>query len=147
MSDRCTITQIVLNENETLRKEKRVVKQPNYIKIGNGTMNKHNIKSINLIAEICKMSDSGRYMIDKIQEKMVWNPFEDEIDFVVKVVAETDAEKKRLVRGFEELSSKNLVRRVKRGHYMINPNAIITDYSKQMRVWTAVEIKTENTES
>ena len=135
MSDKQIITQVILNQGERLVKEKHNVKQPNYFRIGNGTMNKHNIKAINLIAELCTMSDSGRYLVNMIQERMVYNPYDNMVEFAVRVEADTDAEKKRLTRGFKELYEKDLVRRVKRGHYMLNPNAIITDYDRQIVVW------------
>lgn len=143
MSDRQIIASISLNEDEVLVKQKRKsrVATPNYYMVGNGTMNNHKIKAINFIKEMVQMSDSARYLINKIVEEMVWNPYEERVDFVVNVVTGSETEKKKVTRGFAELSEKDLVRRVKRGYYMINPNALITDYEKQIVVWDSLEKK------
>jgi len=135
------ITNIILNEDEILKKEKvrPKISLPNYYRIGNGTMNKHKIQSIDLIKELVNCSKPAQVVLLWIKDGMVWNPYEEQIDFVVKVVPETSASKRTLKSGFKELSEKNLVRRVKRSHYMINPNAIITDYEKQIKVWSSLD--------
>jgi len=138
-----SIHQLSLNADEELltRKRKRV-KEPNYFRIGNGTVNKHNIRSIDLIVEIVKCSKPAQTVVMWIKDGMTWNPYDERIDFVVKVQPDTSAGKKVLAKGFKELSEKDLVRRVKRSHFMINPNALITDYEAQRAQWDQLESPT-----
>ena len=137
MFDKEIIARINLNEGEKLvvAKDSPKLKEPNYYRIGNGTMNRHNIKSIDLIKELINCSKPAQTVIGWIKDGMVWNHYDNQIEFIVKVVPEHDAAKQVLKKGFKELSDKGLVKRVKRSHYMINPNALITNYAKQMKVW------------
>ena len=139
MKDNNIITHITLNEDEVLVKKRLTTAQPNYIKIGNGTMNKKSIQSIDLLTEMDKMSQPARTVLLWIKDGMIWNPYDDRIEFIIKVLPETPAAKQMLVKGFKELSQKDLVRRVKRSHYMINPKAIITDYNKQLAIWDTLK--------
>lgn len=136
------IHQITLNKDETLQKVKKSTKQPNYWMIGNGTMNKHRIKSINLIHEMVKCTRPAQLLLDWIISGMVYDPADEAVRFIVKVTGDTSTQKQYIKNGYKELFEKDLVRRVKRGHYMVNPNAIITDYAKQMAVWETLPSST-----
>lgn len=139
MSDKKIITQITLNEGEVLQKARVArVSQPNYYRIGNGTMNRQGIQARDLLKELVELSKPGQTTLMWIKDGMVWNTSTESIDFVVKVLPDTSAGKQVLKKGFKELHDKDLVRRVKRSHYMINPNALITDYPKQQAVWEAL---------
>ena len=136
MKDIKIIAQVTLEKDEYLVKQKKTrIVQPNYYKIGNGTMNKHSIKSIDLLAIAMELPKPAQYVLKWIKDGMVWNSHDERIEFLIKVVPETKAGKRTLVNGFKILKEKDLVRRIKRSHYMINPNAIITDYEKQLTVW------------
>ena len=138
MSDKQIITQLVLNEDEVLMKKKAPkVKEPNYVKVGNGTMNKYGIQSIDLIVEAMECSKPAQHVIKWIKKGMVWNPYESRIEFIVKINPESSAEKKILAKGFKELFDKDLVRRTTKSHFMLNPNAIITDRDMQLGAWEA----------
>jgi len=50
-------------------------------------------------------------------------------------------------KGFRKLRDKNLVRRTKRGHYMINPNALVVKrYSDAVVLWDASQPDTTEKE-
>lgn len=109
--------------------------KPNYFKVGNGTMNKHSIQSIDLINELINMSKPAQTVIGWIKDAMVWDTTTNSIAFIAYVNPKSAADKQILKKGFKELSEKDLVRRVKKSHYMINPKAIVTNYRAQMEIW------------
>ena len=115
----------------------RKIKQPNYYKVGNGTMNRDGIQAIDFIDEMIKMTKPAQTVIGWIKDEMVWDTSTRSIAFVAKLIPESSAGKKVLLKGFKELYEKDLVRRVKRSHYMVNPNAMVIDYSAQMEVWNS----------
>ena len=136
MEERAIVTHLVLNADETLKKVKvKKVVEPNYFRIGNGTMNRSGIQSIDLVRELVNMSKPAQTVLLWIKDGMVWNRYESRIEFVVRIKPETDAQKQMLKKGLKELFAKDLVRRVSMGRYMINPNAIITNYEAQMLEW------------
>lgn len=138
MSSERTIHQIILQPGEVLRKEdrpKEVIKQPSFYKVGNGTMNKHKIQAIDFIDELLKLSKPAQTVVSWIKDGMVYDPYKSETIFIVQISPDNDAARKTLTRGFKELKEKDLVRRVKRGYYMINPYAMITNFDKQLEVW------------
>lgn len=135
-----SIIQIKLEDNESLVKTKitPVKKEPNYIRVGNGTMNKHKIESINLLTELVTISTAGRWLIAYIVERINW---ETNYDPVVKIAGKdlSSTEQDYLKDGYKELVDKDLVKRIKRGYYMVNPNAIIpVDYKSAMKIWESV---------
>ncbi len=137
MEEKVIVTHLVLNADETLKKVKvKKVVEPNYFRIGNGTMNKNGIQSIDLVRELVNMSKPAQTVLLWIKDGMVWNSYENRIEFVVRIKPETDAQKQMLKKGLKELFAKDLVRRVSMGRYMINPNAIITNYEAQMVEWS-----------
>lgn len=137
MEEKVIVTHLVLNADETLKKVKvKKVVEPNYFRIGNGTMNKNGIQSIDLVRELVNMSKPAQTVLLWIKDGMVWNSYENKIEFVVRIKPETDAQKQMLKKGLKELFAKDLVRRVSMGRYMINPNAIITNYEAQMVEWS-----------
>lgn len=131
------ITHIQLDDNEYLIKvkDKPTKKEPNYYRIGNGTMNKHKIQSIDLVEEVMNMSKPAQFLLKLIKDKINW---ENGYNPVVKIVYKslTKTEQTYMDKGFKELKEKDLVRRIKQGHYMINPNALIPlDYPEALKIW------------
>ena len=124
--------------------ERAKSKIPNYYMIGNGTMNKHQIQSINLVKASNNCSAPARQVIDWIMDGMVYVHTDNAVRFVVEL-NDTLHDMRTVKRGFKELSEKDLVRRVKRGHYMLNPNAIITNYDRQIAVWNECARKNKDT--
>ena len=126
---------IQLEDNEVLIKKKVKTPTPNYFRVGNGTMNRYKVKSIDLLDEAMNATKAAQWVIKSIKNGIGW---ENDYDPVVRVVARTDTEKAYLKRGYKELVEKDLVRRVKRGYYMINPDALIPiDYKKAKEIWDA----------
>jgi len=140
MKDKQIIAQITLNADETLSKIKKApAPQPPFLKLGNGKTNKQGMSSMDLIAEMVNMSQPALKLINWIKDEMVWNPITEQIEFITKITPKTDGDKQILKRGYKELFAKDIVRRVKRSHYMINPNAIITSYEEQMKMWDTLK--------
>ena len=136
---------ITLDINETVEiksaTSKRVV--PNYYRVGNGTMNKYQVKSIDLIDVVIASSKAGQFLIQKIKAGMNWD---NSYHFVTKINSSllTSTEKQYLAIGYKELEAIDIVRRVKRGHYMLNPNALISiQYDEAIALWNSIPKRTE----
>ena len=144
MSNTGIIAHINLKEDESLvvQKNKERTRGPNYYKVGNGTMNKDKVKARDFIGELISLGKPAQKVIGWIKDGMTYNAYTEKVDFVVKVVATTPMDKKNLKIGLKELFEKDLVRRVKRGYYMIDPHALIVDYKKQLEIWDSLDTKT-----
>lgn len=131
---------VYIDPTETVSIEKKTkVSKPNYFMIGNGTMNKNKIYGIDLLREMSMSSKAGQALILWIKDGIV---FENGYSHIVKIVASTltKYEQKLLVEGYKELRARDLVRRTKKSHYMINPNALIPlDYEQAMIDWNNAE--------
>jgi len=135
-SDVDTIASVTLNKGEELYKRTSLDKQPNFIKVGaNMKKNKHGIKAIDLLREMDNMTSAERKVLLEIKDRMEYDPYTGQINFVVKYIPETEQEKRQLQKTYPLLWRRDLVRRVKKSHYMINPNALITSYKLQIKVW------------
>jgi len=131
------IQQITLEDNEVLVKKKIRAATPNYFRVGNGTMNKHKMESINITKEGMASTKPAQWLINRVMDGV---GYDNDYSPIVKVVANSDTEKKYLKLGYKEMHEKGLVRRVKRGHYMINPNALIPlDYEEAKEIWDSIE--------
>ena len=143
MIDKESITHLTLElpKGKTIEvvDEVKHKKRPNYYSVGNGTINRDGVVAMDFIQELIDCSKPAQTVIGWIKDGMKWDVYERGIPFVIKVVPGTNAGKQVLKKGFKELSDKDLVRRVKRGYYMINPHALSTDYSKQLAVWDSCE--------
>jgi hypothetical protein len=100
-------------------------------------MNKSNIQSIDLLQEMDLMSSNARKTILLIKGNLHFGIK----NGVVKVSFDGDKNKsKRFLEGYKELRDKGLVKRVKKSHYMINPNALIPiDYEEAIQLWEDTE--------
>ena len=132
-----SIVQITLDDNEYLVKtrNKVVKREPNYRRVGNGTMNKYGMQSIDLLEEVMNMSKAAQFVIKKIKDGI---SYETNYNPVVRLSRKTftKSEQNYLDKGFKELQEKDLVRRIKQGHYMINPNALIPiKYEEALEIW------------
>ena len=133
------IHNIILSKDESLEvKKKHPTKQPNYLKMGTGKMNKHNIESINLLNVMLNVTSASRRLIVTITDNMQYDAETKEIIFIVRVRSDIDIPAQQLKRAYKELNKLNIVRRVKRGYYMVNPHSVITDYEKQIAVWDSI---------
>lgn len=130
------VTQANLGADEYL--ETKVVKrkiQPNYYRIGNGTMNRHRIQSIDLLDEVMAMTKAEQLVISTLKNAYEWNNQNNEAYLQLsKILSKSDCTVFR--KGYKLLKDKGLVRRTKINHYMINPNAYIPqNYSDAQTLW------------
>ena len=131
------IAYLKLEIDERLQVVKDVKKvKPNYFMVGNGTMNRNKIFGIDLLRELANASKAGQFLLLAIKDGIVYgNGYHP----VVKVLGTTKYEKNLLSEGYRELFERDLVRRVKRSHYMINPNAFIPpDYESAIAIWDSL---------
>ena len=106
-----------------------------YYRVGNGTMNKHKIQSIDLLEEVMAMSKPAQMVVRLIKDQITYDR---DYNPVVKISRKTltKSEQNYLDKGLKELFAKDLVRRIKQGHYMINPNALIPpNYEEALALW------------
>lgn len=113
---------------------KKKPKIPNYQRIGNGTMNKHSIKSIDLLREVVKLSKPAQNTILWLKDELAWDNQTGEVKIEMKNL--TNSQQQQFQKGYKELNSKNLMIRTRRSHYMMNPNALIPlDYEAGLKLW------------
>lgn len=109
---------------------------PNFIVIGNGTMNRSNVQSINLLVESMDSTKAEQYLLKAIIKEINYH---NDYKAVVKVLAKSKHEKNMLSEGYKSLFMRGLVKRVKRSHYMINPNALIPpNYESALEIWESL---------
>ena len=146
-----SITNQSLNEGKVpvsayldLGKERMIVerindkqKRPNFLMAGNGKMNKHRIQSIDLLKELANSSKAGQYLILTIKDGIKFDNHN--YSPIVRVIGNTSTDKQYILNGYKELHSRGLVKRVKKSHYMLNPNALIPpDYDGALEIWNSI---------
>lgn len=118
-----------------IQKEREKAKKPNYYMIGNGTMNRHKIYAIDLLEEVAKSTKAEQFLLLSIKDGICYG---NDYNPVVKVVPETETQKQYIKLGYKSLVTRGLVLRIKKSHYMINPNALIPpDYEGALQIWEA----------
>ncbi len=121
---------------------------PYYYRIGNGKRNNllgRGITAMNTLQELCKFTPQEQFLFAKLEEHLLE---EDAVNdkgthFKVKtnvaVIVNknfTSAEQQKIKAGFKRLNSKDIVRRLKRQHYIINPQFLVPyDYAKTKQLW------------
>jgi hypothetical protein len=136
-----SITSIILEKDEILVKKKLTAKRPNFYMVGNGTMSKRGIKAVDLLDEIMKMTKAEQYVIRVIKEEITYYNTTGEVAVATSALP-SDTCRTTFKNGFKLLCQKDLVRRTKRGHYMINPNALIPiEYDEALTIWNKNESK------
>jgi len=131
------ISQVYLNADEELIQytKKKSNTRPNFYMVGNGTMNKHKIQSINFIEKVMEMTKAEQLVIRTIMDKISYDNEDGEV--YISLSKEFNATNSNVFRkGFKLLKEKDLVKRTKLSHYMINPNALLPiNYSKAIQRW------------
>ena len=145
MSD-TNVTQRVLSIPEgktlTLTDAKVRPKQPNYYRVGNGTMNKHNIQAIDFIDAVMDMTKPEQFLIKEIKQGFYYDRDLEGFTYITKIDSRllTSTQKQYIVLGYKLLHNKGLVKRVKRGYYMINPNALVpSNYETAKQDWDNIK--------
>lgn len=133
--DKIPVT-VYINRTDTVEVKSTSRGTPNFFRVGNGTMNKKRIQSINLLQEIANASKAAQYLLLAITNGIEYS---NDYHYVVKVIPTTETQKRYLKQGYKELVQKDLVRRVKRSHYMVNPNALIPiEYEEAQTMWESI---------
>lgn len=132
------ITQVSLNGDEVLVKQKRKKAiRPNFLMIGNGTMNRHKIKAIDFIRTMTEMTKPELKVISWITNATSYDNMLGEVYIPMKKY--TPQEERQFQKGYKLLVKKDIVRRTKRSHYMINPNAVIpNNYEESKLLWDSL---------
>jgi len=121
-------------ESISISRKKRVI--PNFIMTGNGTMNSSSIQSINLLVESMDSTKSEQYLLKAIINGINYH---NGYSAVVMIVPKTSTHRQYLKEGYKSLFIRGLVKRVKRSHYMINPNALIPpNYESALEIWESL---------
>ena len=141
------VTQVSLAKGE--RVETKVLKSsriPSYRMTGNGTMNKHGIKSIDLLKEVMSMTKAEQLVINTLIDNLEWNNPSNEAHIPLsRLLSKSNITVFK--KGFKLLKEKNLVARTKLGHYMLNPDAYIPgDYERGKLLWSTTEPREKPTE-
>ncbi len=112
-------------------------KSPSFYRIGKGTINMKGIISIDLLAELASMTKVESTALLTIRDSIQWDNPDGEV--YISFSKDEKQKQKKFLEGFKLLEAKNLVRRTKRSHYMINPNALIPlDYAKAAVLWDSL---------
>ncbi len=126
--DNRSIATISLEDGEILKKMKVTESKPSYQKIGNNKMNhKIGLKSIDLLEEVGKMNSDEKFCFFEIKNRIHFDSYEGDFEYTVKIRTSnyTSGQKSMFSRGYKKLREKDIVRRIKRGLYMINPLALV----------------------
>ena len=120
-------------EQVGVQEVQKKVNKPNYFMIGNGTMNRHKIYGIDLLRELANSTKAEQFLLLSIKDGII---FENGYSPIVKVTGSNKYEQNMITEGYKSLLTRGLVVRVKKAHYMINPNALIPlDYEDSIRIW------------
>ena len=135
------ITQVALRldkDQEAVTTIKKKSATPSFYKVGKGTTNMRGIKSIDLLLEMSQMSKVEQTALLTIRDAIVW----DNPDGEVYLTFDNKQKQKKFLEGFKLLENKDLVRRTKRSHYMINPTALVPlDFDKAIDLWNNLKEK------
>lgn len=142
MKENTSISTTNLEIPEGMKAETRLVsieQSPRYYKIGNGVKNTFMGKShepIDTIDTFAEMTPQELWMIKLLKDNLVLR--EEKIDRSIKLRTScksyiksselTSAEKQKFKAGYKRLKEKNLVKRIKREHYMFNPDFFIPHF-------------------
>ena len=127
---------ITADETIAIENKRKAEVRPNFIMVGSGTVNKHKLYGIDLLREVAEATKAGQFLLLAIKDGVT---YENDYSPVVKVTGDTKYQQNLITAGYKELLEKDIVRRVKKAHYMINPNALIPkDYNAAMKIWNSI---------
>ena len=116
--------------------------KPGFMMVGNGWETRKNKDSVDLLWEISQMSSNEKLCFFKIKDSMVYSRSDERIIYqvVIDMGDMTPSQKSKFSNGYTSLKQKDLVRRVKKGVYMINPNAIIpAKHTAELTIWNSLK--------
>lgn len=125
--------------------------KPGWMAVGNGRSNyklDKGIEYMDFVKEICNMTPQELYMIDVMNDTLVQGVYKTKDDKIAKYTTNeamilsrnyTAPQKRKLMKGYERLYAKDIVRRVKRQHYMFNPRFVIPMfYEDTVKIWDSL---------
>lgn len=112
-----------------------------YTMVGDGRMSPHFgiPKSIDLLEAVRDMNALEKVCFFTIKNSIKWDRFDNKYIYQVNVDMSqlSKSQQSKFRAGYALLSAKDLVRRISRGVYMINPTALIpTDFEREFAIWS-----------
>lgn len=140
MQENNSITQVHLNPGEKLIKQSdKQITKPHFNMIGTGRifMNSKRLPAVDLLKEMANMTAGESFTFLHLRDSIIYDHKEKEYELYIpiKQTEFTTYQKKLFKLGAKSLIERDLIRRVKRGTYMINPMAVIA------KNFTAAEIE------
>ncbi len=136
------MTQLTIEDDEEVTvSRKGKYTYPPFSMVGNGNKNK-NGESLPFIDVLCEFSKAEQFAFLKVIEKLKCLEDSREKHNVCRVVMKnlSSADKQKFKNGITDLINKEIVKRSKKEHYMVNPNLIIsTSYADDMTMWNALQ--------
>ena len=136
-----TVSLKLANNEEAVISVKKKSHKPGFIMVGNGKTNKKGVDSIDLLIEVADMSSNEKLCFFLIKDGVIFDPWDNRLIYQVRIDTSklTKSQKSKFSNGFNKLKDKDLVKRVSRGVYMINPNALIpNDYVRELHIWETI---------
>lgn len=138
-----SIVQITLKETEVLQKVKiRTTAKPHFNMIGTGRtfMDNKRLPAVDLLYEMSIMTKKESYAFLALRNAITYDTYSRSYNLYIPMVQTdmTPYQKKLFQSGITLLIKKDLVRRVKRGIYLINPMAIVPnkDFDLAEQIWS-----------
>ena len=126
---------VYIDPGDSVNVTQKKVNKPNYLMIGNGTMNKHKVFAIDFLRELVNSSKAEQTLLLLIKDGI---SYENNYHHIVKLDRNTmsSTQQRYVDTAYKSLKERNLVIRTKKSHYMINPNALIPlDYEQAVEDW------------
>lgn len=129
-----------------ISQRKRYEDKPKFSMVGDGRMSKvFGIpKSIDLLEAVAEMSSAEKFCFFLIKRGIRLDRWDSKFIYQVPIrTSELSAtDKTQFAKGFKLLSTKQLVRRLTRGIYMINPCALIpSDFEHEFAIWNNTHLE------
>ena len=138
-----SITQLTIDSDEEIvvsKKKKRNRTAPFWKagRHGGGI----DMETIDMLKEAANFDSDEKFAFFKLRDSLYWDSSKKDFTYQVKIdrTNMTESHKVMLRRGLKKLREKGLVRTVKRGVYMINPNGIVpNDYEAELEIWNTLK--------
>lgn len=136
------ITHVSLGKHQKLVVQDDIIsRKPHFILIGTGRNSmkrKHKLKPIDLLSEIANMTSNEAFAFITLRDSLNWDTLTKQYSLVIVPNQSefTTYQQKQFKLGVKSLIDKDLVKRIKRGNYMINPMAIIpSNFEEAEKLW------------
>ena len=150
-----TEVNLKLDEGDKVSIEKAKPSAINYLRIGNGKMNKTSkLESVDLIQEMTNMTKPELKAIGILIKEVPWEVSTETGNYYTLGIVHirsgyfsTKAERLAFQKGLKILRDKDLVRKNGTTNYMLNPKAVIpTALDEAIRIWNTLQPRTTKEE-